>query len=410
MKINKSYKFRIYPNKEQEILINKTFGCTRLIFNLMLNERKINNNPKPKYLTEKQYKEKYEFLKEVDSIALQQSRINLEQAYKNYFNSKNGKRKGKEIGEPNFKSKHNKNKSYRTQHVSNNIQINFENSKIKLPKLGWIKYSDSRIFKGDICNVTISKVLSGKYFVAILIEEEIYYETHKINSSSKCIGLDYDSKNLFTNNENQVAGYPRFYRKYENKLKKAQRKLSKKKLGSKNREKQRIKLAKIHEKIANSRKDFQDKLSTQIVKEYDVIGIESLNMQAMSQCLNLGKSTLDNAWGYFRNMLEYKSLWYGKHLIFADKWYASTKTCSYCGYKLAKIELSTKEWECPICHTQHYRDQNAAINLMNNAKEVLKINTSGTEEFQAPGDRTSTKLEKVEASFINEGRNLLLQG
>jgi len=199
-------------------------------------------------------------------------------------------------------------------------------------------------------------------------------QVHQINSESKCIGLDYGSKNLFTKNKGGVAGYPRFFRLYEKKLARAQRKLSRKKIGSNNRNKQRIKVAKIHEKITNSRKDFQQKLSTQLVRDYDIIGVESLNMQAMSQCLNLGKSTMDNAWGYFVSMLEYKCEWYGKHLVFADKWYASSKMCNVCGYKNINLTLADREWDCTICGAHHNRDTNAAINLMNNAKEVLSLN------------------------------------
>ena len=219
----------------------------------------------------------------------------------------------------------------------------------------------------------MEKTPTGKYFSCILVEEFIEVKVHQINSSSKCIGLDYDSKNLFTSNENKIAEYPRFYRMYEKKLARESRRLSRKKVGSNNRNKQRVKVAKVHEKIYNSRKDFHNKLSTELVKNYDVIGIETLNMQGLSQCLNLGKSTMDNAWGYFVNMLEYKCEWYGKHLVFADKYYASSKMCNACGYKNVELTLSDREWDCPICGTHHLRDQNAGINLMNFAKSTVGI-------------------------------------
>ena len=406
-KILKTYKFRLYPNKTQEILLSKTFGCTRFIFNQMLAERKevyeqLKNDKdilfKHKYKTEKQYKEDYEWLKEVDSISLQQSRVDLDEAYKNFFKSLSGKRKGKQMGLPKFKFKKTNRQTFRTLNINNNIEINFENKILKLPKLKWIKYSDDRTFNGIIKNVTVEKTPTGKYFACILVEEFTNTKIHQVNSKSKAIGLDYDSKNLFTDNENKVSGYPRFYRKYEKKLAKESRRLSRKVKGSNNRNKQRIKVAKVHEKIVNSRKDFQQKLSTKIVRNYDIIGIETLNMQAMSQCLNLAKSTLDNSWGSFVNMLEYKCDWYGKHLVFADKFYASTKMCSHCGYKNVELTLADREWDCPICHTHHHRDQNAGINLMN-----LAISTVGATGIYASGEE-----ETQVASLKEEAQEFIL--
>ncbi len=397
--ILKTYKFRLYPNKEQEILLNKTFGCTRFVYNKMLAERQgVYANLKDekeklyshKYTTEKEYKQEFEWLKEVDSVALQQSRVDLDMAYKNFFKSVSGRRKGKRIGFPKFKSKKINRHTYRTINVNNNIDVVFENKRLKLPKLKWIKYSDDRVFNGIIKNVTVEKTPTGKYFACILVEEYIDTKIHQVNYNSRPVGLDYDSKNLFTDNQGEIGNYPKFYRLYEKKLAKEQRILLRREKGSIRRNKQRIKVARVHEKISNSRKDFQQKLSTQIVKEYDIIGIETLNMQAMSQCLNLAKSTLDNAWGSFVGMLEYKCDWYGKHLVFADKWYASTKTCSNCGYKNTELTLSDREWDCPICKAHHHRDVNAGINLMN-----LAVNTVGTTEINAHGDnvRLSTSVE-----------------
>ena len=265
--------------------------------------------------------------------------------------------------------------------MNNNIDIVFENKRLKLPKLKWVKYSDDRIFNGIIKNVTVEKTPTGKYFACILVEENIVTNIHQVNSNSRPIGLDYDSKNFFTDNQGEIGNYPKFYRLYEKKLAKEQRILSRREKGSNRRNKQRLKVARVHEKISNFRKDFHQKLSTQIVKEYDIIGIETLNMQAMSKCLNLAKSTFDNAWGSFVGMLEYKCDWYGKHLVFADKCYASTKTCSNCGYKNTELTLADREWDCPICKAHHHRDVNAGINLMN-----LAVNTVGTTEINAHGD------------------------
>jgi putative transposase len=390
----KVYNFRIYPNFNQTILLANTFVCSRFIYNQMLAEHKeiyeqLKDNKETlksyKYKTEKQYKQEFEWLKEVDSIALQQSRINLETAYTNFFQSQTGKRKGKKVGYPQFKKKH-ADKSYRTMNVSDTIRLDFQTKKIKLPKLKWIKYADDRQFEGTIRNATVKQTKSAKYYVSILVEELYEVTVHQVSSESCCIGLDYDSKNLFTDNQGNTSGYPRFYRLYEKKLARAQRKLSRKAKGSANRNKQRIKVARIHEKITNSRNDFQQKLSTQIIRDYDIIGVETLNMQGMAQCLNLGKSTLDNAWGSFVGMLEYKAEWYGKHLVFADKYYASSKTCNVCGYKKVDLTLDIREWQCPICGTEHHRDINAAINLLHNAQ-----NTVGTTEINACGENVNPK-------------------
>jgi len=356
-----------------------------------------------KYNTEKQYKQKFEWLAEVDAIAVQQARVDLEVAYKNFFDSITGKRKGRKISYPKFKSKKETRQTFRTININNNIDIVFENKRIKLPKLKWVRYSDDRVFNGIIKNVTVEKTSTGKYFVCILVEEKIENKIHQVSSQSKCIGLDYDSKNLFTSDKNQVAGYPRFYRKYEKKLAREQRRLSRKVKGSNNRNKQRIKVAKVHEKIVNSRKDFHQKLSTYLVENYDVIGIETLNMQAMSQCLNLSKSTLDNSWGSFTSMLEYKCDWYGKHLVFADKYYASSKMCNVCGYKNVELVLSDREWNCPICGTHHLRDQNAGINLVNFAKEKLEISTVGITGIYASGEEeTQVASMKEESSAFRQ--------
>jgi len=410
-KIFKTFKFRIYPTKNQEILLNKTFNCTRFIYNTMLSERKsvyakLKDNRDElknyKYRTESEFKKEMEWLKEVDSIALQQSRVDLDTAYQNFFDSVSGKRKGIKMGFPKFKSKKNNRKTFRTNNIKNNIEIIFENKRIKLPKLKWIKYSDNRIFNGVIKNVTVEKTPTGKYFVSLLVEEIKEIKVHQISSQSKCVGLDYDSKNLFTSNENQIAGYPRFFRLYEKKLAKESKRLSRKKLGSSNRNKQRIKVAKVHEKIVNSRRDFHNKLSTQLVQDYDVIGIETLNIKAISQSMNLAKSTFDNAWGQFTRILNYKCEWHGKHLVFADKYYASSKLCSVCGYKNVELTLADREWDCPICHTHHHRDVNAGINLVNFAKEKMKISTVGTTGIHASGD--DVRLETSNQAIVNERR------
>jgi len=399
MKINKAYKFRLYPNKEQEKQLCQNFGLVRFIWNKMLGERiEAYNNYKDdkeelyaiKYKTEKQWKEEFEFLKEADATSLQQSRIDLEIAFKNFY--KKGKKSGYKLREsvmkrlkkkslkrnlrntdlenhPQFKRRKDK-QSYRTY----NTKIDFETKHIKLPKIDWIKYSDNRTFnEKEIKSMTISKTPTGKYYASILIETELYIEDYVPNKNSKVIGLDYSSKELFVDNEGNTSNYPKYYRQYESQLKRQQRKLKNKEKFSNSWNKQQIKISKIHEKISNCRKDFLHKLSNQITNDYDIIGVEDISMKSISQLLNLGKSTLDNGFGMFRSMLEYKCLWKGKHLIYALKRYASSKTCNACGWKNTELKLSDREWTCPQCGVEHNRDINAGKNLKNYALEVLGL-------------------------------------
>lgn len=371
--IFKALKVRLYPSKEQEVLINKTLGCARFIYNQMLAERiEVYKNLKEdkrslyeyKYKTEKQYKEEFEFLKEVDSIAIQQSRMNLSMAYQNFFKSLSGKRKGKS-GFPKFKKKKS-GESYSTSMVNGNIAINFENREVKLPKIGKVKFRDSRTsFDGKIKSATVSRTPTGKYFVSLLFEQEFEYAGVTLDDSliTKAIGIDMQLQSFFVDDKGNSPAYERLYRQNEKKLARLQRRVSKKKLGSANRKKAQHKVNLLHEKIANKRKDFTQKLSTKIVKENTVIVVEHLSLKAMSQALNLGKSIMDLGFSQFVNQLQYKSLWNNKILIQADKWFASSKTCSICGYKNKDLTLSDREWSCPNCGQNHNRDVNAAQNL-----------------------------------------------
>ena len=368
--MNKAYKFRLYPNKEQEIMFAKTFGCVRFIYNKMLGDKidyyketkkKLNNTPA-------QYKKEYEWLKEVDSLALANAQLNLQTSYNNFF-------KRPKTGFPKFKSKHKNELKYTTNNQNNSVRI--ENNKIKLPKIGFVNIKlhrqipDNQIIK----SCTISKTSSGKYYVSILVEFE--YKTPKIVlNTNNFIGLDMDMKNLYTDSNGIRAEYPRYYRQMLDKLEKEQRKLSKCKIGSNNRNKQRLKVAKLHEKVANQRKDFLHKLSNQIANDYDGVCIESLNMQAMSQCLHLGKSVSDNGWGMFTVFLKYKLEWQGKPLVKIDKWYPSSKTCHHCGYINNKLKLSDREWTCESCSSVIDRDWNAAENIRDEGINVFANNVA----------------------------------
>jgi len=372
--MNKAYKFRLYPNQEQEILLAKTFGCVRFVYNRMLAERKdiyeeFKENKeelkKQKLPTPAKYKSEFEWLKEVDSLALSNAQMNLQTAYTNFFRDKS-------IGFPKFKSKHKDKNSYTTNSVNNNIRI--VDKKIKLPKLGLVNIKQHREipFNQIIKSCTISKSPSGKYYVSILVEFE---QEIKLISPQKenVLGLDMDMKNFYTDSQSIRADYPRFYRQALKKLAKEQRKLSKCVKGSNNRYKQKLKVARLHEKVANCRKDFLHKKSRELVNNYDAIAIEDLNMKSMSQSLNLGKSVADNAWGMFTIMLKYKLENEGKMLVKIDKWFPSSKMCNECGGINKELQLLDREWICKSCGCIIDRDYNAAKNIRDEGLKLIML-------------------------------------
>lgn len=368
--MNKAFKYRLYPNEEQINIITKTFGCCRFIYNKMLAD-KINFYKEHNAIlnnTPSQYKCDFEWLKEVDSLALANEQINLQKAYSNFFR---GIQKKQKIGFPKFKSKKYSKKHYTTNNVNNNIRIN--NNKIILPKLGLVRFEYYRLIPKHykIKSVTISQTSSNKYFISILTEYEYEIPNRKLDKN-KSLGLDYSSKNFYIDNQNRKGLNEHFYRQSEDKLAKEQRKLSHMKLHSNNYEKQRIKVAKVHEKITNKRKDFIEKESTKLANLYDIICIEDIDMKNISQCLHLGKSTMDNAFGIFRVRLEQKLLLQGKKLIIIDKWFPSSKMCNICGCINETLRLSDREWDCG-CGTHHNRDENAAINILNEGLRILNL-------------------------------------
>lgn len=362
--MNKAYKFRIYPNSEQKIMLAKTFGCVRFIYNRMLSDKikyyeetkqKLNNTPA-------QYKKEFEWLKEVDSLALANAQMNLQTAYNNFFRSS-------KVGFPKFKSKKSNRRSYTTNCVNSNIAI--ENGYIKLPKVGLVKLKQHRLIPSDykLKSVTISQTPSGKYYASILFDYENQVQEQELHSF---LGLDFSMHELYKDSNGNEPAYPRYYRQAEKKLKREQRRMSLMQKGSKNRDKQRIKVAKLHEKVANQRKDFLHKQSKQITNAYDCVCIENLDMKAMSQSLHFGKSVSDNGWGMFTEFLRYKLEEAGKMLVKVDRFFASSQICSCCGYKNpATKDLSVREWICPECGTHHDRDVNAAINIRNEGMRLV---------------------------------------
>ena len=366
--MDKAYKFRMYPNNKQQELITKTFGCCRFIYNRYLSKRIELYKTNKETFSYKQcssdltnLKKELVWLKEPDKFSLQNALKDLDNAYKKFFKEN--------AGFPKFKSKKANKFTYRTNFTNGNIE--YYGKYIKLPKLGLVKIRDKQIPQGRILNATISQEPSGKYYVSVCCTDINIEPLHSTNNS---IGLDLGIKEFCTLSNGNSIENPKYLKKSLNKLIKLQKKLSRKTIGSSNRKKVRLKLARLHEYITNQRKDFLQKLSTELIKKNDIICIEDLQVKNMIKNRRLSRSIADVSWSEFIRNLEYKAKWYGRKIIKVDKFFASTQLCNICGYKNDKTkDLSIREWTCPSCNTHHERDSNASINILNEGITMINV-------------------------------------
>lgn len=380
--INKTYKFRLFPTKKQEVLLNQHFGHSRWVYNYFLNERKEQYQTDKKSdnyykqaatLTKLKKEEDTNWLKEVNSQTLQFALRSLDTAFLNFFRGN--------AQFPKFKSRKHKNTFTIPQFGT------LANNKISIPKFKeGIKVKLHREVKGKIGKMSITKTPTGKYYVSIFTEQE----ADELSKTNRQVGIDLGLKDFVITSDNKKFKNNRYTKKYAKQLKKAQQHLSRKQKGSNGFEKQKIKVAKIHEKIASCRLDTLHKVSKELVKSYDLISIEDLNVKNMIKNHKLSKHIADASWGNFVTLIQYKCDWYGRELVKVNRFYPSSKTCGDCGWINQNLKLSDREWTCKSCGVVHDRDVNASRNIL---KEGLKNISAGTVEY-TDGDSNKTSIKK----------------
>ena len=365
MIVKRAYKYRIYPNREQRNFFARTFGCVRLFYNTSLDDMNKLYKEKKEYkdITPASYKERFPFFKEVDSLALANAQLNRNKALKSFFRKQNKF--------PKFKAKRNK-QSYSTNNQNGTVYLSEDGKYISLPKIKNIKIKMHRKFDGVIKTVTVSKECDDTYYVSILVEENIEAKPKSKNS----VGIDLGIKSYIVDSNAEIIDNPKHLSRSLLRLAIEQRKLSHMKKGGKNRNKQRIKVARLHRRIRNQRNDFLQKLSSKYINENQVIVLEDLNIKQMEQDSKLSRLIVDASWSTFVSMLEYKGDWYGRDIIKVPTYYPSSQLCSSCGYQNKEIkDLSIREWVCPKCGATHSRDHNASINILNKGLDILKART-----------------------------------
>lgn len=368
-KLNRAIMYRAYPTPEQQVLLSKTFGCVRFVWNHMLMDAQQFWDEAGVFFipTPAKYKNEFPFLKEIDSGALCNAQLDLKEARKRH------REDPENVGVPTLKSKRKSKMSYTTNvhsYVKKDGQLvktlELTEDAVHLPEVGFVKIKKHRSPGNgwQLKAATVSCTRSGKYFISLLYEFE--KDIHSIKPTKEnSLGLDYSSHDFYVDSNGNVANYPRFYRRSEEKLARAQRRLSRMQFGSHHYDKQLYKVRILQEHIANQRKNFCHTVSTAIAKQYDAVFVEDINLRGLAGSLKLGKSTNDNGFGMFRTMLEYKLTSQGKTFAKIDKWYPSSKTCSVCGFIKDDLTLADRFWTCSACGTTHNRDHNAAINIRN---------------------------------------------
>jgi putative transposase len=354
-----AYKFRLYPNKEQKTIIHKHIGACRFIYNWALNLKLQTYEQTGKAISRFQLnktittlKKEFSWLKEINSQSLQGATLNLERAFTNFFRKK--------ASFPKFKSKKHPKQSFQ---IPQHYKLDWENNKVFLSKIGWVKAKLHGQFKGEMKTATVSKTPTGKYFISITVEDGKPIPNKQPFDEKTTMGIDLGITHFCILSNGEKIDNPKHLKKSLQRLKVLQKRLSRKQKGSNNREKARLKLAKLHEKIVNQRNDFQHKLSFKLIGENQAIALEDLNVKGMVKNHNLAQSILDVAWSSFVSKLSYKAEKFGKIIIKIGRFEPSSKICSVCGYYNDNLKLKDRVWKCPVCNTEHDRDVNAAVNI-----------------------------------------------